>query len=203
MKSKYTCVFIGIGGIILLLIGMLFIRNISQYISATQNTTDFFEKRLLYLRGCTIGNIRSEYPEGFDSLEEQIAYCDINLEEGDAPAGYYLYDFDTRKSVYLDQDLMDTVIKQDLLTFPTSIYHDVQPGKSASDTLILRGAFATVGIFCEEKYDQIVTINCTTANETYDIPLDSKWLDLIFVRGLLYGPHWDEIVEQKLFPSNQ
>ncbi len=76
---------------------------------------------VLYTSACSIGNIKEEYPENFNTLEKQFKYCDtLNKKQ---KHGYYFYDFTTNEHLYLSETFLNNAL--DHLSLPTNIVSKV------------------------------------------------------------------------------
>ena len=107
-------------------------QDIPQYVAGP------YRWQLLYLQACAIdnqedgsleiGRTKDKHRDSLDALQDQITSCQHKLMG--SGAGYYVYDFNIRRSVRLSQADMKQWKKYNVLSFPASIDGRVENNKS-------------------------------------------------------------------------
>ena len=187
--------------IILVLIGVFVFNAVEQReddeMSRFMNGP--YQSRLLYVQTCTIGNVGRELPYEIDTLQEEAEYCDSNnFSTSSIKAGYHVYDFNIRRSVYVGDNLMNILVENDILSFPSSFYRPVESGGNKSNTIVPLDDFTDFSISCNDNGGDF---KCVIGDElyTFDQPLG---LGLILPQGMVQGPEWDTLLESRFFPSS-
>ena len=192
MSNRYPVMF-GTGVVALVLAGVFWASLfIQRSIEVERHAEGAHQIQLLYLRACTIGNVRDEIP--IDSAEEEIAYCNRLAKDGEA--GYYVYDFTIRRSVHVDRELMDVLVEHDVLSFPSSIYGKIQSGSNRLNTIIPFAEFAEFAVSCEEMEDSLA---CAVNGETHFIE-KMAGLDLLLPQVMVSGSDWYKTLKPVFFP---
>ena len=142
-----------------------------------------YSYNLIYMQGCSIGNIREEQPENFDTLQEQIDYC--NEQNNSQSAGFYVYDFSTEQSIFVGKSVAAFLEDNNGVTLPTSLYGDVN-GKAPN--FYLPDKFKRFGISCK---DQLEVYECIVdekdGTRIHPITKDLRQ-DLFIVKGFIRSP---------------
>lgn len=178
--------------LILICAGVLISHLVSQRNSERQFMDGPYQIRLLYVQTCTIGNTRDETP--ITTIQEEIAYC--NRMSSDGKAGYYVYDFNIRDSLYLENNLINTIMENDLLSFPDSLYKGVTGGSNKLNMITPLTKFTDFEISCQTLRN---FLKCTIDDDVYLIPRVED-LDLILPQGIVWGPDWYKILKSGFFP---
>lgn len=176
---------------VLLVVGYVLFANPSEREAKRAFDSGPYQAHLLYMRGCTIGNVRRE--ERIDTPEKEMAYCDQLTKE---KTGYYVYDFNIRKSVYLDQKALRELKKHDILRFPRSIFHNVENGGNTANTITPTNQFSGFSVSCSQRPS---VLECVVDGERHTVQSD-KNLDLLLPRGMVTGADWHKIIRKKFFP---
>ena len=178
-----------------------------------------FSSQLLYLQGCAEGAADSGGKAGFaPTLEEQFNSCQQST--GGRP-GYYVYDFNIRRSVALSRKDMEQWKKYELFAFPDSIngrvlHSQTNPFNSIIPFEEFTGfdydcALAADGneVSCKVAPASCVVssdaIRCTVLNphtestEIHVIERNAK-TDLLVPQGFIAGPDLFKLLKPRFFP---
>ena len=187
--------------ILLIVIGLVTISVFSFYYShyasrrseIQQFVNGPYSGWLLYERACTIGNIRDEIP--IDSLQKEIDYCNRLASGGQA--GYYVYDFNIRRSLYIDTSLMNILMQHNILSFPSSLYGPVESGTGNEfNTIVPVNDFTDFDISCKES---VGSLDCTVDSEIHPIAHPEEGLDLLVPKGIVQGADWYKLLKPRFF----
>lgn len=99
---------------------------------------------LLYGRFCTIGNIRDEFPDRYDTLEGQTMDCASRGLE----AGYHVYSFSQEKSIPLS--FSDVFALRQYVAFPEFSIYD--PVENYAEGVGFDGRLVSSDSVCKEVY---------------------------------------------------
>ena len=167
--------------------------NVAKQREDTKRFTDgSYASWFLYVQTCTIGNIRHEIP--ITTLQEEAEYC--NQTAPNSQVGYYVYDFNIRRSVYIDDSFMNTLATHNILSFPSSFYQSVKSGTNEFNTITPLDRFTEFDISCEEVKN---SLTCMVNGETHKIKR-SQGLDLFIPQGMVQGPDWYKLLKPGFFP---
>ena len=123
---------------------------------------------LLYLQGCTIGNIRNENSK-LKTLKEEIREC----RKRDKHAGYYLYNIKTKENQKIT--MFDKyVFNKEVAKFPTSIYGSFE--QIAENFSVIDDKYP---VFCKENGE---VYSCDLLGEIHQLPFFNN-LDLLIPKG--------------------
>ena len=178
-----------------------------------------FSAQLLYLQGCTAGASGNGGQEAApQTLEEQIDLC---RRTGNSRAGYYVYDFNIKRSVALSEKDLEAWKKYAVLSFPASLGGEVRNSETNEFNRIV--PFKEFSGF---KYDctpddnsndfscKVAAASCefsgeaiqctvfnphTDSNETHLIERDGA-LDLLVPHGFIAGPDLFKLLRTRFFP---
>lgn len=173
-----------------------------------------FSAQLLYLQGCSNGE-----PELGDTLQEQIDDCQHAARGGHA--GYYVYDFNIRRSVRLAEADMTIWRQYNILSFPDSIngrvtnnaanqFNAIIPFENftgfdydcvlAADNINVSCKQASTS--CEQTHE---SIRCSVFNprtQQTDVHRIRRinGLDLLLPQGFITGPDLYKLLKSRFFP---
>ena len=178
-----------------------------------------FSSQLLYLQGCAAaGADGGGQEDGTATLEEQLNSC--RQSAGGRP-GYYVYDFNIRRSVALTSRDMKLWRKYDLFAFPDSVSERVEKSQTNPFNSIIPFeeftgfdydcALAEDGneVSCKVAPASCVVsseaIRCTVLNphtestEIHVIERNAK-MDLLVPQGFIAGPDLFKLLKPRFFP---
>ncbi len=188
-------------------------QEVRQYVGGP------FGAQLLYLQGCAIDNMKeSGRPGDSDTLQEQIDYCQRAAQGG--RAGYYVYDFNIRRSARLSKADMKRWNQYSVLSFPASITGRV--GNSETNPFNHIVPFEEFGGFdydCALAQDgaracRKASASCLYSNEaircavfnprteqTEEHSIEAMaGLDLLLPQGFITGPDLFKMLKPRFFP---
>ena len=188
-------------------------QEIRDYVGGT------FSSQLLYLQGCVAsGADGGGQADDSATLEEQLKSC--RQLAGGRP-GYYVYDFNIRRSVALSSRDMKLWREYDLFAFPDSVSERVEKSKTNPFNSIIPFeeftgfdydcALAEDGnkVSCKVAPASCVVsseaIRCTVLNphtestEIHVIERDAE-LDLLLPQGFIAGPDLYKMLKPRFFP---
>ena len=178
-----------------------------------------FSSQLLYLQGCAEGAVDSGGKAGFPpTLEEQFNSCQQST---GGPAGYYVYDFNIRRSVALSEKDMELWRKYDLFAFPDSVKGRVASSQTNPfNSIILFEEFTGFDYDCALAEDgndiscNLAPVSCslssdaircsafnphTEGTELHVIERNAK-MDLLVPQGFIAGPDLFKLLKPRFFP---
>lgn len=181
-----------------------------------------FSSQLLYLQGCAPGASSSGGQEAAPpTLEEQIDLC---RRTGNRRAGYYVYDFNIRRSVALSEKDLEEWKKYAVLSFPASLGGEVRNSETNEFNIIVPfEEFTGFQYDCTPDGDgndfscKVATASCefsgeaiqctvfnphTDSNETHLIERDRS-LDLLVPHGFIAGPDLSKLLRPRFFPIRE
>ena len=178
-----------------------------------------FSSQLLYMQGCAPGAAGSGAEANIaPTLEEQFNSCQQST---GGPAGYYIYDFNIRRSVALSGKDMEQWRRYDLFAFPDSV--DGRVAKSQTnpfntiipfedfmgfeyDCFLSQNKQETSCDFAPAKCDlSRDAISCSVLDprtgsfESHVIGRD-RALELILPQGYINGPDLFKLLKPRFFP---
>lgn len=178
-----------------------------------------YSSQLLYVQGCAPGATDGGGQGGIvETLEEQFDSCRRSF--GGRP-GYYIYDFNIKRSVALSEGDMANLRKYDIFRFPSSILGRVEKSQTNPFNTIVPledfpgfnydCAFGEDGnevscsvapLKCDVSSD---AIQCSVFNpdrgrfEPHDIE-GNESLDFLIPQGLINGPDLFKLLKPRFFP---
>lgn len=178
-----------------------------------------FSSQLLYLQGCAPGTEESGVQAGVAAtLLEQIEAC--RRTAGGRP-GYYVYDFNIRRSVSLSRPDMEQFRKYEVLTFPDSVTGRVENSQNNPfNKIIPFEEFMGFEHDCSYSVEKEET-SCSFAPVKCDLKSDAiscsvfdprtggfashvirrdRSLDLLLPQGYIYGPDLYKMLKPRFFP---
>lgn len=188
-------------------------REIREYVGGP------YGSQLLYLQGCELGASGGGPTNTSQTLEEQISFCRRTVT---SRAGYYVYDFNIKRSVALSMEDMELWRKYAVLAFPGSLGEAVGNSETNEfNRIVPFEAFSGFEYDCvlddnhSEASCKVATascgfsgeaIRCTVFNpqsestELHVIERD-KELDLFVPHGFITGPDLFKLLKPRFFPS--
>ncbi len=207
--------------LVLLLSAVLFVsraylegQEIRKYVGGP------FSAQLLYLQGCATGTADGGGQiSSAATLEEQFDACRRSY--GGRP-GYYIYDFNIKRSVALSKGDMENLRKYEIFRFPDSILGRVEKSQTNPfNTIIPLEDFPGFNYDCafEEDGDEA---SCSLAPLKCDVSSDAiqcnvfnpdtgrfdnhaikrdQALDILIPQGFVNGPDLYKLLKPRFFPS--
>lgn len=188
-------------------------RKIREYVGGP------YGSQLLYLQGCDSGASGGGQTNTSQTLEEQIEFCRRTVS---SRAGYYVYDFNIKRSVALSREDMELWRQYAVLAFPGSLGEAVGNSETNQfNRIVPFEAFPGFEYDCvlddnqSEASCKVATascefsgeaIRCTVFNpqsestELHLIERDKK-LDLFVPHGFITGPDLYKMLKPRFFPS--
>ncbi len=188
-------------------------REIREYVGGP------YGSQLLYLQGCELGASGGGQTNTSQTLEEQIGFCRRTVT---SRAGYYVYDFNIKRSVALSMEDMELWRKYAVLAFPGSLGEAVGNSETNEfNRIVPFEAFSGFEYDCalddnhSETSCKVATascgfsgeaIRCTVFNpqsestELHVIERD-KELALFVPHGFITGPDLFKLLKPRFFPS--
>ena len=179
-----------------------------------------FSAQLLYLQGCATGAADGGGQiSSAATLEEQFDACRRSF--GGRP-GYYIYDFNIKRSVALSKGDMESLREYEIFRFPDSILGRVEKSQTNPfNTIIPLEDFSGFNYDCafEEDGDEA---SCSLAPLKCDVSSDAiqcnvfnpdtgrfdnhairrdQALDLLIPQGFINGPDLYKLLKPRFFPS--
>ena len=178
-----------------------------------------FSSQLLYLQGCAESGADSAgEADVAPTLEEQLKSCHQSTR---GPAGYYVYDFNIRRSVALSEKDMELWRKYDLFAFPDSVKGRVASSQTNPfNSIILFEEFTGFDYDCALAEDgndiscNLAPVSCslssdaircsvfnphTEGTELHVIERNAK-MDLLVPQGFIAGPDLFKLLKPRFFP---
>ena len=178
-----------------------------------------FSSQLLYLQGCATGTADGGGQiSSTATLEAQFDACRRSF--GGRP-GYYIYDFNIKRSVALTKGDMESLREYEIFRFPDSILGKVEESQTnLFNTIIPLEDFSGFNYDCAlgEDGDEAScslaplkcdvssdAINCNVFNpdtgrfENHAIKRD-RALDILIPQGLISGPDLFKLLKPRFFP---
>ena len=178
-----------------------------------------FSSQMLYLQGCAPGAAGSGAEANIaPTLEEQFSSCQQST---GGPAGYYVYDFNIRRSVALSEKDMELWRKYDLFAFPDSVKGRVASSQTNPfNSIILFEEFTGFDYDCALAEDgndiscNLAPVSCslssdaircsvfnphTEGTELHVIERNAK-MDLLVPQGFIAGPDLFKLLKPRFFP---
>ncbi len=179
-----------------------------------------FGAQLLYLQGCAAAASSSGGQEAApQTLEEQIDLC---RRTGNSRAGYYVYDFNIKRSVALSEKDLEDWKKYAVLSFPATLGGEVRNSETNEFNIIVPfEEFSGFQYDCTPDGNgndfscKVAAASCefsgeaiqctvfnphTDSNETHLIKRDRS-LDLLVPHGFIAGPDLFKLLKPSFFPN--
>lgn len=179
-----------------------------------------FSSQLLYLQGCAAVAASNGGQEAApQTLEEQIDLC---RGTGNRRAGYYVYDFNIRRSVALSEKDLEEWKKYAVLSFPATLGGEVRNSETNEfNRIVPFEEFSGFQYDCTPDGDgndfscKVAAASCefsgeaiqctvfnphTDSNETHLIERDRS-LDLLVPHGFIGGPDLFKLLKPSFFPN--
>ncbi len=179
-----------------------------------------FSAQLLYLQGCAAGASSNNGQEAApQTLEEQIDLC---RRTGNRRAGYYVYDFNIKRSVALSEKDLEEWKKYAVLSFPATLGGEVRNSETNEFNIIVPfEEFSGFQYDCTSDGNgndfscKVAAASCefsgeaiqctvfnphTDSNETHLIERDRS-LDLLVPHGFIGGPDLFKLLKPSFFPN--
>lgn len=178
-----------------------------------------YSSQLLYVQGCSPSATDGGGQGGIgETLEEQFDSCRRSI--GGRP-GYYIYDFNIRRSVALSEGDMEDLRKYEIFRFPSSILGRVENSQTNPfNTIVPLEDFPGFNYDCvhSENADEAScsfaplkcgvsgdVIHCNALDpstgrfEHHTIERD-RALDILIPQGLITGPDLFKLLKPRFFP---
>lgn len=179
-----------------------------------------FSSQLLYVQSCAVGSANSGGQAVVPATsEEQFENCQQST---GGPAGYYVYDFNIRRSVALSEKDMELWRKYDLFAFPDSVKGRVASSQTNPfNSIILFEEFTGFDYDCALAEDgndiscNLAPASCslssdaircsvfnphTEGTELHVIERNTK-TDLLVPQGFIAGPDLFKLLKPRFFPT--
>ncbi len=178
-----------------------------------------FGSQLLYLQGCEVGASGGGQATASQTLEAQIDFCRRTVSPR---AGYYVYDFNIKRSVALSMEDMGEWRKYAVLSFPENLGEAVRNSESNEfNSIVPFDAFSGFEYDCSlddnqnEVSCQVAAASCdfsgeaircsvfnphSDSTELHVIERDTE-LDLFVPHGLITGPDLFKLLKPRFFPA--
>ena len=175
-----------------------------------------FSSQLLYVQGCAAGGGQGDTVE---TLEEQFDSCRRSL--GGRP-GYYIYDFNIKRSVALSEGDMENLRKYEIFRFPSSILGRVEKSQTNPfNTIVPLEEFPGFNYGCvfgkegDEASCSVAPLKCDVSSdaiqcnvynpntgrfERHAIKRD-KSLDFLIPQGFINGPDLYKLMKPRFFTT--
>lgn len=175
-----------------------------------------FSSQLLYVQGCAPGGGQGDTVE---TLEEQFDSCRRPF--GGRP-GYYIYDFNIKRSVALSERDMENLRKYEIFRFPSSILGRVEKSQTNPfNTIVPLEEFPGFNYGCvfgkegDEASCSVAPLKCDVSSdaiqcnvynsdtgrfERHAIKRD-KSLDFLILQGFINGSDLLHLMKRRFFPT--
>ncbi len=177
-----------------------------------------YSSQLLYVQGCAPSADDGGQGSTVETLEEQFDSCRRSF--GGRP-GYYIYDFNIKRSVALSEGDMANLRKYDIFRFPSSILGRVEKsGTNPFNTIIPLEEFPGFNYGCafgkegDEAGCSVAPLKCDVSSDAIQCSVfnpdrgrferhaieGNESLDFLIPQGLINGPDLFKLLKPRFFP---